>query len=915
MKKEQIYYDPPERILRCLRWFCADSFLEEIEGDLYELFQEEVEIYGLAKAKRRYFGNAIRYIQPYFFGKKELSPNLQHHLTMFQHYLKIATRHLWKQRLYSVINVCGLAIGLAGCIAVLFYVKDELSYDKYHSDAENIYRLSINNTLISSGGSSGNAVSPILWGPALKRDYPEVSQYARFVQAANAANPWNFTANEKKFSEHQILYGDPSTFDLFNWKVLHGNAKTALQERNAIIITEEMAEKYFKAENPIGQTITIDPRQRNQAGEFNTETYDYTVKAVIENIPRRSHFRFDFLLPSLHLNEVFGLDINGSGEENNWFWRGLTTYTYLELQAGISPQDLEAKFAGFQDRYLGDATRSRGYFYTPYLQRIDKIYLDGNINNQLQPVGDMLYIYGLSLIALFILFIACINFMNLSTARAITRAKEVGMRKVVGAKRNQLVTQFLGESLVITGIALVFAIGLARFSLPILYNYLEKDFVITLGSEIPFLFGLLGIGVLVGVIAGSYPAFFLSKFKPTKVLKGAFIKTQSGALVRKGLVVFQFLISAFLIIFTLTLHKQINFMQSYNLGFDQERVLVVPPPTARSLASEYEALKTELLKTPLITDVTMSSAVPGQDGGGELYAALGKDGSSGFDLTECFVDYNFIDLFGLELIAGRNFSKEQIADQAVFERGQPGQVKVLLNESALRTLGWSAEEAINKQIVRDPNAKDWIATVVGVIKDFNYQSLRSEIAPLGLILLPEYQTLSVKLKPNKIAEGISAVEAISKQFAPEVDFEYNFLDKAFKEQYDYEQQLGKVLTTASLLAIFIACLGLFGLAAFMTARRIKEIGIRKTLGASTSSIVYLLSKDFAKLVFIAVLLAIPLGWLAINIGLENFAYRIDSTLDVFILSLILALFVAFITVSFHTLKVATMNPAETLKTE
>jgi len=915
LKEDPIYYDPPERILRLLRWFCKDDFLEEIEGDLHELFQEEVELYGITKANRRFLGNAIRYIRPYFFGKKVISTNLQYHLTMFQHYFKIATRHLWKQRLYSLINISGLAIGLACCIAVLFYVKDELGYDNYHQNADNIYRVSINSTVLSSGGGQDRANSPILWGPALKRDYPEVEEYTRFVKLVSVSNPWKWSANDKVFGETNILYADPSTFDLFNWKVLHGDAATALVEKNGIVLTKAMAYKYFNSENVVGQTMTLDPRQRDNDGNFRTETYDYTVRAVIENIPRQSHFTFDFLLPSAHLSDIYGLDINGSGEERNWFWRGSVAHTYLQLKDGTDPKSLEGKFADFQDRYLGDATTSRGYVYNPFLQRINEIYLAGNMSAQLQPVGDKIYIYGFSLLALFILFIACINFMNLSTARAITRAKEVGLRKVVGAERSQLVTQFLGESMVITLFALFFAIGLARYSLPLFYDYLDKDFAITLSDELPFFVLLLGVGGLVGILAGSYPAFFLSKFKPVKVLKGTFTKTKSGTFVRKGLVVFQFLISVFLIIFTLTLHKQINFMKSYDLGFDQDKVLVVPPNTARSFARNYEAIKGELLQIPEVADITMSSAVPGQGLNGDLYAAKDADASSGFGLGEYLADYNFIDLFGLQLIAGRDFSKDIATDEGIFEEGKPGQVTAILNESALRQLGWTAEEAIGKQIVRDPNAKDWIATVIGVVKDFHFESLAEEINPIAIILLEEYSFLSVKLKRNDLAGGIQAVEATVKQFAPDADFSYNFLDESFQEQYAYEQGLGQVLNITSFLAILIACLGLFGLAAFMTAQRVKEIGIRKTLGASTTSIVFLLSKDFTKLVLIAVIIAIPLGWYATNIGLMNFAYRIDNSYDVFALSLIIALLVAFLTVSFHTLKVAIMNPAETLKTE
>jgi len=320
-EEETIYHDPPERILRILRWFCAENFLEEIEGDLYELFQEEVALYGITKANRRFLGIAIRYIRPYFFGKKIISPNLKHHLTMFRHYFKIATRHLWKQRLYSLINIFGLAIGLACCIAVLFYVKDELGYDNYHFNADNIYRVSINSATLSSGGSQNLANSPILWGPALKRDYPEVEAYARFARLVNESNPWKLSADDKVFSESNILYADPSTFDLFNWQVLHGDAATALVEKNGIVLTKAMAYKYFNTENAVGQTINLDPRQRDNEGNFRTETYNYTVRAIIENVPRQSHFTFDFLLPSANLSDIYGLDINGSGESRPLYRR------------------------------------------------------------------------------------------------------------------------------------------------------------------------------------------------------------------------------------------------------------------------------------------------------------------------------------------------------------------------------------------------------------------------------------------------------------------------------------------------------------------------------------------------------------------------------------------------------------------
>ena len=904
-------------IVRFLRWFCADTFLDEIEGDLHEMFQEEVELYGLSRARRRFLFTSIRYIQPFFFGKKQASFHLSHSSDMFRHYFKISFRHLFKYRFYSLINIVGLALGMACTITVLLYVHDESSYDSYHHEADRLYRLSIRGVEISSGDDNLRATTPILWAPALQQDYPEVEAYTRFVQLARPENPWELSYGEEAFFESDILYADSSVFQLFNWPLQQGDAKTALSQPQSIILTEEMATKYFGEEDPMGQLIKIDPRLRNDEGQLTGQTFDYKITGIMANIPRRSHFTFDFLLPSKGLNAIYGGDITTGAGMNSWFWRGTVAHTYLQLKKGSDPSELESKFEEFQDRYVGDATRSRGYYYAPFLQRIDKIYLEGNMGGQLSPVGDETFMYMFSIIALFILCIACINFMNLSTARSATRAKEVGIRKVVGAYRKQIISQFLGESILISLIAFCFAILMARFILPIFYAYLGKEWTIDYMEEAPFLLGLILVSVLVGIFSGSYPAIFLSRFRPVQVLKGIFSYNKSGTFLRKGLVVFQFVITAFLIIATLTVFKQLNFMQDYELGFDQEHVVVLPPDVARPLSSHYEAIKKELLNHPNIQDVTMASAVPGQGGGGDIYVAKGAAVESSFGLAEAFVDYNFVEMFGLELLAGRNFSRDLSTDLGLrAENGRLLEVTAILNEEAVKSFGWSSpEEAIGKQIIRDPNAGDWTANVIGVMKDFHARSLHEPIPPLAIILLPSYSLMAVKVRPDDMQETISFIESSIQSYSDETAFTYNFLDETFKEQYELEQSLSEVFSSVAFLAIFIACMGLLGLAAFTTSRRIKEIGIRKVLGASVKDIVLLLSGDFTKLVLIAVVLAIPLAWYVAEKWLEEFAYRIDLGIGMFVMACLLAVAIAWLTISFQMFQAARRNPINSLRSE
>ena len=837
-------------------------------------------------------------------------------ILMIKNYWTIAVRTIRKHKSSSFISISGLALGMACCIVVMLFIRDETSYDSYHTFQNRLYRISTNSVEMSSGDSTPSANSPILWAPAMQRDYPEVESYTRFVKLPSAENPWQLAVGENEFFEEDILYADSTVFSLFSWPLLRGDVSTALSEEPSIILTEEMAAKYFGKEDPLGRSIIIDPRLRDREGALTGQTFEYTVTGVLKDIPRRSHFTFDFLLPAVGLNTIYGGDINSGNGINSWFWRGRIAYTYVLLQKGASPDVFESKFDDFLDRYVGDATRSRGYYYEPFLQRIDQIYLDGNMQSQLQVVGDLNNLYMFSIIAFFILCIACINFMNLSTARSSERFKEVGLRKVVGANRKQLITQFMGEAILTSFIAFFFALLLALVMLPLFYSYLDKTWVFDFGADAPYFISLLLLGTLVGLLAGSYPAFFLSRYRPGQVLKGIQVKGFAGSTLRSSLIVFQFAISTFLIIATLTVFNQLEFMRSHELGFDQERVVVLPPNTAQSLASHYDILQQELNANPMIKQVTMSSAVPGFGGSGDTYVAQGRPPEEGFGLGEILTDFHYIEMFGLEMIAGREFSEEYISDFGRQEDGRFVEVAAIINEEAVRRFGWdSPEEAIGQKIIRDPHAGDWTANIVGVVKDFHFEHLREPIIPWGIMILPNYRYMAIKLQTGNTTDALRAIESTVTPFLGESTFDYTFLDDAFLGQYREEQRLGEVFGYISLLAVIIACLGLLGLAAFTTEKRTKEIGIRKALGASIPNIVFLLSKGVIRLVLVAVVVAIPIAYIVTERWLELFAYRIGFNPFTFVLAALLALAVAVFTISFQTFKAASKSPTTSLRYE
>jgi putative ABC transport system permease protein len=537
---------------------------------------------------------------------------------MLKNYLKIAIRNLRRHKGYTLINIAGLAIGMACCITVLLFVQDEVQYDGYHPLGNRIFRMTSRAVLMSTGEEDLVADSPFLWGPAMKREYPEIADYVRFSVVTQPSDPWEIRFGETAFSESRLLYADPSVFGIFNWPLRQGNAKNALAQPKSIVLSESMARKYFGQENPVGKILIVDPKRRDRNGRLTHETLDYKVTGVMQDIPRRSHFTADFLLSFVDLNDVYGEDVTTGNVLNPGWWRWRFAQTYLLLREGADPAALETKFPGFLDRNVHEASKARGFYYKTLLQPLPEIYLGGNFQGQLAPVGDKDNLYLSSIIALFILLTGCINFMNLSTARATQRAKEVGIRKVVGAYRRQLIKQFLGESMLLSFIALLLALGLAEIILSLFYQYLGKAFVREMAEVVPLTFGIAGIGLFVSLVAGSYPSFFLSRLKPVTMLGGEMSAKAKGQWLRQGLVIFQFGLSAILIVATVTVFKQLSFMRNYRLGFDQAQVVVLPPKLSQALAPDYVAFKNELQKYPGVVEVTAASGLPGFPAGGCL---------------------------------------------------------------------------------------------------------------------------------------------------------------------------------------------------------------------------------------------------------------------------------------------------------
>lgn len=811
---------------------------------------------------------------------------------MIRNYFKIALRNLLKNKGYSFINLFGLTIGLTCCLVIGFYVWNELSFDRYHTNADRIWRVS--RKFFNKDGSMalhlGHLAPP--FAPLLKNDFPDIEEATRLYQYTGT-----FRKDERLYVEDQMFVAEPNFLKIFTVPLVSGSQESALSEPYTLMLSETTAKKYFNDTDPMNQTLRLDGR------------FLFKITGVYKDFPYNSHFHPDMLASFATLRDT--LIYGEEGLRSNWGNNSFSTF--LLLPKGYPAKDLETRFPAFVDKNMKQAAAQSNVpkpstWTSLHLMPLTDIHLHSHLDSEIEENSDINRIYIFSIIALFVLFIACINYMNLSTARSMTRAKEIGIRKSVGAFRGEIATQFLTEAVVLVLASTLLATGLALLLLPFLNDALGQELQVTRNMLMILPAGILGLAFVTGLLAGMYPAVFLSGFRPVQVLKGGISGAGGGAL-RKVLVVGQFAISAGLIIATLVVFRQLKFMQDKSLGLNKDHIVTMN--FYGPLAEKYESFRNEVLSNSAVRNITRSTRLPSTrllDSFGSAKAQLETDSleQRQVDLKFITVDHRFAPTYELELAAGRNYLEDQGSDR--FE-------SFIVNEAAVRGIGWkSAEEAVGKRI--QYGGRD--ARIVGVYKDFNFESLHQDILPM-IFFIPRdstfFNALSIKVDGARTAEALAHIKTTWQTFMPDFPFDYDFLDASYGQLYEAEQRQGRVFIGFSLIAILVACLGLFGLAAFVAQQRVKEIGVRKVLGATTAGIVTLLSRDFLKLVLVALVIATPLAWFIMNRWLENFAYRIGISWWIFALAAGLALLIAFLTVSFQSVKAALANPVKSLRSE
>ncbi len=797
---------------------------------------------------------------------------------MIKNYLKIALRNFQRHKGYSFINIAGFAIGMACCLLILLYVRHELSYDRHHEDVERVCRIVID-IRTQTANRVFALISPTV-APALKADYPQVEHAARAIIPSSSRL---VKRKDTFFYEDRFMYADQELFDIFTIPFIQGATQGALTRPNTLVVSQRMAHKYFGNANPLGETL-----------EINRQEYEIT--GVVKDSPENTHMKYD-LIASLET-------LKDWQEMSNWY--STMFYTYLKIRPDVNVEEFSQQVSRLADKYVGERLSSRGTTYHYFLQPLSSIHLHSHLRYETEPPGNPVYIYIFSFVGFFILIIACLNFMNLSTARAANRAKEVGMRKVVGAQKLQLIGQFLGESLLVAFLSLGLAMVIARFSIPLLHDLtgISLSFDTLLNPIV--LLSLVGGAVLMGLGAGLYPAFVLSAFRPAVTLKGTSSAGTQGFALRTVLMVVQFAISVMLIIGTLTMYRQFNFMKNQYLGFEKEQKLILPLRGGINIQENFASVKDMFSKHTSVTGVTVSSSVPGRGVSNFGVDLVGEDDPKSQSMFHMYFDDDFIPDYGIDMVAGRAFQKEMKTDfMGVF----------LINEAAVKAFGWSRpEEALGKRLQTGRGGR--VNPIIGVTKNFHYRGLQSEVEPLVMEFLPwsfRYITLSIDI--SNLNETLAFVKSQWKALWPGHPFEHFFLDTDFDRQYRADEQIGNVFGIFTFLGLFIACLGLLGLASFTAESRTKEIGIRKVLGASVGGIVLMLSKQFTKWVVLANFIAWPVAYYFMDRWLKNFAYRIDIGIWTFVLSAVLVLLIAIMTVSYQSIKAAVANPVDSLRYE
>ena len=798
---------------------------------------------------------------------------------MYKNYLKTALRNLWRNKGTTFINVFGMSVALAVCIVIFLYVRNELRHDQFHSEKDQVYRV-LRVPELNAGESA--TLTPMTSGPYaphLQLEYGEEIEEAVRVMLSWSGELVKY--QDISYKEKGVAFVDSTFFRVFSYGLKEGNPETVLNQPQNMVLTERAARKYFGAEDPMGKTMRVDDR------------WDFIVAGILEDVPEYSHLDFDFLLPIANIYSF--------GWFNQWWNNNMATYVMLHPKADAKA--LEAKLPAFMDRYFGEDFEELGRRVDLQLQPLINVYFDNFTKYDNAKHGDMRSLYLFGVIALFIMGIACINFMNLATARSMLRAKEVGIRKTVGANRKQLIVQFLGESMLLVLVAVIVGLVLVELSLTYFNTLFDLALAVNYQSMVLPL-SALALVVVVGLTAGSYPALFLSGFRPSQVLKGKGSRNSGSVNLRKTLVVIQFSLSILLIIGTIVIYNQLQYIQQKKLGFDKEQVLQIPIDN-RDIAQNRQRFKELILQNPNVVNVSMLSGVPGGFHDQYKVKVEGKE-SEDWVVRTVFSDGDMLEVLDLELLAGRDFDLKAYGTDAT--------EAIMINETALKKMGWTAEEAIGKSI--EVNMRDTMPRkIIGIVKDYNFLSLKEKIEPLILSSNVDHRLFAVKLKTNDVQATIAELKDTWGSLVTTYPFEYQFLDDSYQKLYQTEQQQHTMMQFFAFLAILIACLGLFALSTFTTERRTKEIGIRKVLGATVSDVVLLLSKEFGALILIAFLIAIPVSYYAMYEWLNEFEYHVTMGLGTFVLAGILMLVFAWLTVGYQSVKAAVGNPVKALRYE
>ena len=808
---------------------------------------------------------------------------------MFKNYLKVAVRNLLRYKGFSLINILGLAIGITGCLLIGLFVWDELQYDKFIKDGNNIYRIYLKHT--NNAGTTTSANTPPVFATYMDQNYPEIEQTARMLL-------WDgkmlMEVDEKRAYEEKGVIADSTFFNIFPLKFVKGSANTALIGPSSVVITEKTASKYFGSNDPIGRTIRLDKE-------------NFIVKGVLADLPEHFHLDFNYMIPM----SAAGLPAE---RMQNWGWQQF--FTYIKVKEGTDIEKLQTKFHVAVKKESESEWRESGSSAFPYFQALKDIHLySASFEFDNAKRGNATYVKGLTIIALFVLLIACFNFINLATARSFRRAKEIGVRKVIGADRKQLILQFIGETILVAFISIVIAVTATLLILPSLNTFTGKAISFNLFTNPLLVLLLIGAALLIGILSGVYPALVMSGFQPIRVLKGlkpVGNSINSTAILRQGLVIVQFALSALLIVCTVVVYRQMNYLHQKDLGFNKDQIIYFD--VRGSISEKPDVFKEELKRSGGVVSVTGGYGLPGDQLAGDGITVPTTEGDKEHSAVQLIVDHDYVKTMGLQIVAGRDFSRAMATD---VREG------FIINETAVQKLGFGTpEKAIGQRL----NWGEWEPVdtldpvkrgkVIGVVKDFHVKSLHEKLSTTVLQIYPQVlEKMAVKVKVADLPNTIAHIKATWNKFSPDYPLDYKFLDENFAAMYSSEDKLSRLLLIFTIMAIFIGCMGLFGLAAFSAEQRIKEIGIRKVLGASVLSITTMLSKTFLKPVLIASLIAFPIAWWAMNNWLQDFEYRVNISWWVFLIAGFAALLVALITVSFQSIKAATTNPVKNLRTE